>query len=401
MDITKLDEMNLEELKELLKAIMAKIAEMNGEEADREGLEEMLEQLPEDLEKLEELVDEIADRKADMKSKAAQRSAIINKIAKGQGTKVLRKAPGVDKEDKKMDIREIRASRQYEEAFLRGLQNHDMAECRALITANGSGTIPVPVALENEVKHAWEDNALLAALPRAYFGGNFSVGFEYGHTNGGAHTEGGAAGTEASISIGTVTLTGVDYIDWITISKQAWKGTTADNAGYVWSTLAHKVAALAQAALLSAIVSASATSSATAVGIPVYTASAAAVGTLVEAAAKLSGEAKNVKVICNRAAYAEFKAVQLGANYAADIFDGMEPIIVDGLDSFATADAGDTVAILADLSGAVMNLPYGDEVEITVDELTLANRGMVQVTADLYAGIGVVAPGRFVKINKA
>ena len=67
---------------------------------------------------------------------------------------------------------EIRGSAEYAEAYKKFIISGDDKECRSLLTTNVSGDVPVPVMVENIVKHAWESNAFLSKVRKTAFRGN-------------------------------------------------------------------------------------------------------------------------------------------------------------------------------------------------------------------------------------
>jgi HK97 family phage major capsid protein len=105
----------------------------------------------------------------------------------------------------------------------------------------------------------------------------------------------------------------------------------------------------------------------------------------------------------NRQTKAAFEAVALGLQYGADIYDGLKDRILysDALPAFSAADAGETFVIIGDIGyGFQANFPSGNDVKMTVDELSLAEKDLVKIVGRQYVGMGVVAPKAFVKIAK-
>lgn len=105
----------------------------------------------------------------------------------------------------------------------------------------------------------------------------------------------------------------------------------------------------------------------------------------------------------NRQTYAAFVAVAMASNYAIDVFDGLKDKIVftDALKPFSSATSGDTYAIIGDFGyGFQANKPNGDDIKITVDNLSLAEKDLVKIVGRQFVGMGVVAPKAFVKIAK-
>ena len=58
-----------------------------------------------------------------------------------------------------------------------------------------------------------------------------------------------------------------------------------------------------------------------------------------------------------------------------------------------------TEIIVGDLDGAILNLPEGREVSFVTDPYSLAEKDMIKVVGKMYAGIGVVRDGYFVKVT--
>lgn len=149
------------------------------------------------------------------------------------------------REEKKMDLAEIRKSEEYAKAYatyVRGGMKDD-AECRALLSTNAptGGYVPVPTYLENEIKTAWEENQLMNLVKHSNFKGNVRIGFEVSATGATVHVEGSEAPTEEVVTLGTVELKAEMVKKWITVSDEAIKGTTVDTMGYLFKEIAHKM----------------------------------------------------------------------------------------------------------------------------------------------------------------
>ena len=50
--------------------------------------------------------------------------------------------------------------------------------------------------------------------------------------------------------------------------------------------------------------------------------------------------------------------------------------------------------------GAMANFPNGEEINIKLDDLTLATADLVRIIGRMFAGIGVVAPNAFTAVLK-
>ena len=114
-----------------------------------------------------------------------------------------------------MDVMEIRKSKEYIDAFANYIKTEDDAECRSLLTENASGTIPVPVFVEEIVKTAWEREGIMSRVRKAYLKGNLKVGFEISATDAAIHTEGANAPNEETLVLGTVSIVPQSIKKWI------------------------------------------------------------------------------------------------------------------------------------------------------------------------------------------
>ena len=120
-----------------------------------------------------------------------------------------------------MTNEEVRASKEYLDAFANYIKTEDDKECRALLTTNASGGVPVPVLVDQIVRHAWENNTFTARVRKTYFKGNVKVAFERGADGAYVHTEGTSAPTEESLTLGIVEMVPANIKKWITISDEA------------------------------------------------------------------------------------------------------------------------------------------------------------------------------------
>lgn len=298
---------------------------------------------------------------------------------------------------------EIRSSNAYAAAFMNAWRTGDETEVRALLTTAVSGQIPVPTQLETEIRTAWEEHVLLSEVKHSYFRGDVKIGFELSATGASVHVEGAAAPDEETVTIGIVTLSTQSIKKWITVSDEALENTTVDTVGYLYKEIAHKIVEKAEEILIGKITAAPAVSDATHAGVPALKAAAIAADTIVSAVSLLAGQAKNLRLVMNRATYPAFVAVALAANYAIDVFDGLKERIVfsDALPAFSAASDGNTYAIVGDFAnGAQANFPKGDTVTIKVDDMSLAEKDLVKVVGREPVGLGVVAVNHFVKITK-
>lgn len=349
-----------------------------------------------DIEALSAEVDAIEERKAELVKAEEQRKALADKVATKPAEVVESR-----KEEKKMENIEIRNSKEYVDAYAEYIKSGNDAECRALLTENVSGTVPVPEFVYDTVKTAWEREGIMSRVRKSYLKGNLKVGFEISATGAVVHTEGGDAVSEETLTLGVVTLIPASIKKWISVSDEVVDLRGEAFLRYIYDELTYQIAKKASEELLDLIVSAPTTSSSTAVSVSVVQASALTVGTIAEALGKLSDQASDPVVVMNKATWAAFKAVQYANSYAVDPFEGLTVVFSNHLKSFAAASANDTVVIVGDFGqGALANFPNGDEIAFKFDDKTDMTKDLVRILGRQYVGLGIVAPSAFVKVVK-
>lgn len=294
---------------------------------------------------------------------------------------------------------EVRGSKEYAEAYKHYIITGDDSECRALVTTNASGTVPVPVIVDTAIRTAWEKNAVTARLNKTYLRGNFKAAFERSADPAYEHTENTTAPTEESLLIGIVELVPKNVKKWITITDEAVAMGGEEFLRYIYDEITYQIVKKVEALAIGDIVAASTSHSASAIGLPKVT-EAPAIGTIVKAIANLSDEADNKVVVMNPLTYPEFFAAYATGNFAVDPMQGLEVVYTSALPAYGSASAGAVYAIVGDLKGEQVNYPEGDGVVIKWDENTLAEKDLVKVVGRQYAAHGVTRPGCLVNIAK-
>ena len=170
-------------------------------EARKAELAEMLDAPDADLDAIEAEVRAIKDELEARKNAEAQREEIRKAVAAGAGAVVTE-----IKEDQKMTNNEVRNSAEYINAFANYIKTGRPDECRALLTENVSGALPVPAFVDSIIHTAWENDELLSRVRRVFIRGNLKVAFERSATEAYAHTEGTTAVTEETLTLGIVTM---------------------------------------------------------------------------------------------------------------------------------------------------------------------------------------------------
>ena len=162
-----------------------------------------------DIDSLTAEVEELEARKAEILAEVEQR----NKEAE-EALKIGKEVEKV--EERKMADMEIRNTKEYIDAYADYVKNGKDAECRALLTENVSGSVPVPEFVYDIVKTAWEKEGIMALVRKSYLKGNLKVGFEISGSDAVIHTEGSADPvSEEELILGTVQLIPQSIKKWI------------------------------------------------------------------------------------------------------------------------------------------------------------------------------------------
>ena len=312
---------------------------------------------------------------------------------------------------------ETRNSKEYINAYAEYLKstlvdNYEMgSEARALITTQGyatgnSATVEVPELVDGIVRTAWEREELAGLVRRIAVKGNYKVQFEVSSTDASIHTEGNGAVDEESLVLGIITLVPTSIKKWISVSDEVLDLRGEEFLNYIYDELTYRIAKKCVDTLIGKIAQLPQTLSANGSGIydKVSAAkinSAPALGTIAEAVSKLSDEARDITIVMNKETYASFKAVQYAGNYGIDIFEGHRVVFNNSLPAYSSANAGAVYAIVGDFGvGSMFNFPNGEGIDFKFDEMSQKKLDLIEVLGREYVGLGVVAPGAFVKIVK-
>lgn len=373
-----------------------RIDEIESRKAEIRGILDSSEEF--DIDALTEEVRALDAEKAEIEERAQKEAELRNAVAPSVIEEIEKNE---QKEERHMDNIEVRNSKEYINAYAEYIKSGDDKECRALLTENVSGTVAVPELVYDIVKNAWEKEGIMSRVRKSYLKGNLKVGFEISSTGAVVHTEGQNAPSEETLVLGIVNLVPASIKKWITVSDEAIDLRGEEFIRYIYDELTYRIAKKAADQLIALIIASPAASTTTAPSVPVMTAASISLGVVAGAIANLSDQAANPVVIMNKLTYAAFKSAQYAASFAVDPFEGCEVLFNNTVTAFSAASTGDTYAIVGDLGeGALANFPNGEEISIKMDELSLAEKDLVKFVGRQYVGLGVVAPGAFVKIVK-
>jgi HK97 family phage major capsid protein len=376
----ELKEMTIEEMEERKSAI---VAELDAEGADLDALEAEMKSIKEEIE----------SRKAEETKKAEIRQAVVE----GAGT-VIRTFEEEKKEMTKTP-EEIRSSKEYVDAFARYLISEDATECRALLTTDASGSVPVPVIVDEIIRTAWDNDEILSRVRKTNVRGNLKVAFELSADGAYVHTEGTSAPTEEALELGIVTMIPKNIKKWIHISDEAIAMGGETLVRYIYDELTYQIVKKLAALVVADVAGAPTSATSTAASAAAIT-EAPSVVTFADAFANLSDEARNPVIVMHKLTYANFVAAQAAGNFSFDPFRGFPVLFNNSLPAYDSASANAVYAFIGDLSGVQVNYPEGDGIVIKYDDVTEAEADLVKVVGRQYCAHALTACGRFCNIKK-
>ena len=377
----EIKEMTVEQLEERKNAI---VGELDNEGADLDALEAEVRSIKEELEA----------REAEEEKKVEIRKT----VAEVKAPVVVEK---VEEERREiMTNTEVRASKEYVDAFAKYLVSENDAECRSLLTENVSGSVPVPAIVDEIIRTAWENSDILSRVRRTEIRGNLKVPFELSADGAYVHTEGTAAPTEESLTLGIVTMVPATIKKYIRVSDEAIAMGGETLVRYIYDELTYQIVKKLTALVIGDITTASTSASSSAVAVPAISQNPA-LTTVAKAFAQLSDEAQNPVIIMNKLTYADFIGAQAGGNFSFDPFNGLPVLFTSALPAYSAASTNAVYAIVGDLRGAQVNYPEGDGIAIKYDDLSEAEADLVKIVGRQYAAHALTACNMFCNIKKS
>lgn len=350
-----------------------------------------------DLDALEAEVRGINSELENRKNEEAKKAELRAAVAAGQG-EVIKKLEPAERNIPTME--EIRSTHEYNVAYANYIKTGNDAECRALLTENVSGTVPVASYVEGRVRTAWERDGITSRVRKTFLKGNVKIGYEISATGAVVHTEAAnSAVTEEQLVLGIVSLVPQSIKKWISISDEVYDLTGEEFLDYIYDELTYRIAKKLADAIIADIEACGTVSTGALPAVPKVTATTVTLGLIAQAMAELSDEAADPVIMMNKSTWGEFKAVQADGNFGYDPFEGLPVVFNDTISAFSAATTGVTYAIVGDLGvGAQANFPNGQEIEIKFDDKTKMEYDLVRILGREFVGHAVVAPKAFVKI---
>lgn len=391
--------MNIEEMK--LDDIQARKAEIvarrDAMTAELEAAEDAaLDALKEEAQQLNEEERQLNEREAAIMKAAEERQKELAEVL--ETGEVKHEFEG----RKEMSNLEVRKSHEYNVAYAEYIKTGNDAECRALLTENVSGTVPVAEYVEGRVRTAWERDGITSRVRKTFLKGNVKVGYEISATGAVVHTEAAnSAVTEEQLVLGIVNLVPQSIKKWISISDEVYDLTGEEFLDYIYDELTYQIAKKLADAIIADIEACGTVSTGALPAVPKLAATTITVGLADQALALLSDEAANPVIMMNKQTWGLFKAAQAANGYNYDPFAGLPVVFNNSIAAFSAATTGVTYAIVGDLGiGAQANFPNGQEIEIKFDDKTKMEYDLIRILGRDFVGHGVVAPYAFAKITK-
>ena len=379
--------------------------DMSGLEARKKEIANELHADNADVEALSAEIDAIEERSGALAKLIEQRTALMKRIASGdEGTPVVE---NVVEEARKKDVREVRNTDAYIEAYARYIKTGDSMECRKILTENADstyvaetdGVLPVPELVDGVIRTAWDKTEILSKVRQTNLKGNVKVGFEISSTAAVVHLEGASAPSQEQLILGIVQMIPQTVKKWITFSDEAMDMNGSAFLEYIYSELAYRIFKKVEDLIVAEIVSCPTTAT-TSTKPSVQVVTQSGIDDFVKALSKLSDEAANPCIIMNKGAYAYYKGLAMSANYALDPFEGMTVLFNNTL-KIPVTDATGNYCIVGDLSGVQANFPNGQDIQFKYDDKSLAESDLIKVVGRLPVAIAVTACNRFCVIAKS
>ena len=356
------------------------IKEMNFDELETRKGELADEIKTADMERLSAInleLDEIENRKNELKAIAEERAKIVEEVISAPAP-----TPIIEERTNTMTNLEVRKSNEYINAYVDYVKGgyQDDTECRALLTENVSGYVPVPAYLEDRIRTAWENDEIMSRVSRTFVKGNLKVGYEASASDAVWHTEGTSTVTEEALTLGIITLVPKMVKKWISVSHEALGLSGQAFLDYLYDELEYRIIKKVADQVVAKMASSALVANA---------GTASANKAVLTAFAELSDEATDICCIMSKSTFATIKGAAFDGNYAIDPFLGYPVVFNENV----------TGVIVGDLKGVSANFPEGDQPKFIFDEYTLMTSDMVRILGRLYVAVDVTAPGRLAKVT--
>lgn len=360
-------------MSEELEARKAEIATLvDAEDADLDALTEEVRAINEELEA--------------RKNAEAKKEEIRSAVAEGLGEE--KESIDFTEERKENSTMEVRNSKEYINAFAKYVRTEDDRECRALLTENVSGTLPVPEFVYGIVAKEFEESEILRRVRHMNAKGNLKVGFEISAPAAEKHTEGTEDIDEENLVLGVVEMVPTTFKKWVSISDEALDLENGESfLSYIYQEVARGIVKAEEDEVIAKILAAPQTATSSQPAVAKTGTAAGALDDIINARALLSSAARDLVCIMTPAQYAAYRSLQLSASYGVDPFDGLPVLFNDTV----------TAPIVGDLNGIMFNRV--SDIQTKIDDKTYMTKDLVRILGRQYAAIAVVGEKYFAKVS--
>lgn len=347
------------------------IKEMNSEqvEARLAEIRSLIDTEDADIEALTSEVDALIDRRDSIKKSAAEKRALLDKVANSD----IKPITEIKEGETKIMNAELRNN--IYDALAETIKGKATPEQRALLTTDASGVVAVNEIIDEYVWTDWDKSSILSRIRKVYIQGNYKVGYEASATGAVLHPE----GSEEAPAEETLTIAYIDFVaqyfkKWITVSDRVMALKGQAFLDYLYDEFGHQLAKALEDAVVAELESSSLTAKVT---NPLD--STATVAGL----AAISDEATNPVIITNKTIWANImKARTTAGAKIEDPFEGLEVLF----------NRTATGLIVVDLDGVVANFPEGESFKYIVDETSLAENDLVKIVGKILVAVHLVRP---------
>lgn len=359
-----------------------------------------------ELEEITKEVEAIETRKAEIKAEFDAAEEARRAIAEAPEVEAEPAKPIIEERiNKVMDLKELRSSKQYIDAFANYIKTGKDEEVRSLLTDIGGGTIPTPVFVQEYVEQAWEKSNIASKVKKLGVKGILKVPYEVSSSDAVIHTEGDDAPDEEALVIGTATITPNMIKKWIGVTDEVLGLKSEEFLRYIYDELTFRIIKALDEAIVAAVMGASSPLLAT-VGVASVDAT-----TVLQGLAELSDAAVNPTIVMNKKVFFNtfmgllddvhrpiYEVLLDNESKPRYFLNGCE-VVFDNVNFGATPAAGDPLFLIGDFSGVTANYPEGEDVKIVVDPYTLATEDKIRFIGKLYVGAGITRPYSFALVG--
>lgn len=357
-----------------------------------------------ELEKIAGEVEEIETRKNEIKLEFEKAE---------EARKAIAEAPQVEEPEtiieerinKTMDLKELRSSKEYIDAFANYIKTGKDEEVRSLLTDIGGGTIPTPTFVQEYVETAWSRSNIASKVKKLNVKGILKVPYEISSSDAAVHTEGEAAPDEEALVIGSATITPATIKKWIGVTDEILGLHSEEFLRYIYDELTERIVKALDEGIV-AMVAGSSSPFVAAVDVAAIDAT-----TILQGLAELADSANEPTVVMNKKVFFNafmglldttnrpiYEVLLDNERKPRYFLNGCE-VVFDNVNFSDEPGEGDPIALVGDFSGVTANYPDGEDVKIVVDPYTSAKADKVEFIAKLYVGIGVTKPASFALIG--